>query len=279
MSQGTLYLVATPIGNLSDITLRALETLKSVSLIAAEDTRVTRKLTAHFDIRTPLFSYHEHNKAAAGETLLARLLGGEDVALVTDAGTPAVSDPGEDLVRLCLEHGVDVLPLPGACAAVCGLIISGLNTRRFVFEGFLPTEKKEREQRLLALKNEERTAILYESPHRLLDTLKTLADSLGERKIAILRELTKLNETHLYTTLAQAVKRCEKTTVRGEYVLVLEGAETSEDAFWKDLTVEEHFEVYLKQGYTKKDAIRAVASDRGVKKNEIYMHFVEKDGN
>ncbi|MBQ2252860.1 MAG: 16S rRNA (cytidine(1402)-2'-O)-methyltransferase [Clostridia bacterium] len=278
MPNGTLYLVATPIGNLSDITLRALETLKSVSLIAAEDTRVTRKLLTHFEITTPTFSYHEHNKREAGPTLVERLLSGEDVALVTDAGTPAISDPGEDLVRLCAESEIPVVPIPGACAAVCALIVSGLDTRRFVFEGFLPAEKKEREERLFALKNETRTAILYESPHHLLATLEALFSALGDRRITLCRELTKLNETTLRTTLSCAVAHFSENAPRGEFVLVLEGAKETETPFWEELTVDEHFESYLKQGYSKKDAIRAVAADRGVKKNEIYMHFVEKDG-
>ena len=277
MAQGTLYLVATPIGNLSDITLRALETLKAVAVIAAEDTRVTRKLLTHFEIAVPTFSYHEHNKREAGEKLISRLLGGEDVALVTDAGTPAVSDPGEDLVRLCIEHGVSVVPIPGACAAVNALIISGFDTRRFVFEGFLPTDKKEREEKLFSLKTEERTAILYESPHHLTKTLAALRDALGERKIALCRELTKLNETVLRLPLSEAVQYYEENEPRGEFVLVLEGATKSEAPFWEELTVEEHFDLYLKQGYGKKDAIRSVAADRGVKKNEIYMHFVQKD--
>lgn len=277
MAQGTLYLVATPIGNLSDITLRALETLKSADVIAAEDTRVTRKLLSHFDIHTKTTSYHEHNRKEAGEALLSRLLAGENVALVTDAGTPAVSDPGEDLVKLCIESGVEIVPIPGACAAVNALIVSGLDTRRFVFEGFLPSDKKEREDRLFALKNEPRTAILYESPHRLKETLSALLSALGNRRITLCRELTKLNETHTYTTLSEAVKLLDKQEARGEYVLVLEGAKEEESPFWESLSVEEHFDTYLKQGYTKKDAIRAVAADRGVKKNEIYMHFVEKD--
>ncbi len=276
MTQGTLYLVATPVGNLSDLSVRALETLRSVALIAAEDTRVTRKLTSHFDIRTPLFSYHEHNRREAGEKLLVRLQAGDDVALVTDAGTPAVSDPGEDLVRLAVEHGIRVCPIPGACAAVCALIVSGLDTRRFVFEGFLPTEKKEREERLFALKNEERTTILYESPHRLTQTLSALLDALGERKIAVCRELTKLNESVFRGTLSEALAHFAENGVKGEFVLVLDGRKTEDAPFWETLSVEAHCAVYEKQGYTKKDAIRAVAADRGVKKNEIYMHFVEK---
>lgn len=278
MAHGTLYLVATPIGNLSDVTLRALETLKTVRLIAAEDTRVTKKLLSHFEIRTPTTSYHEHNRREAGEALLARLLAGEDIALVTDAGTPAVSDPGEDLVRLCLEHGIPVTPIPGACAAINALIVSGLDTRRFVFEGFLPTDKKEREEVLFSLKTEARTAILYESPHRLLDTLSLLGEYLGEqRKLALCRELTKLNESVFYGTVQSALSHFRENAPRGEFVLVLEGAHQSETPFWENLSIEEHFALYEKQGYTKKDAIRAVAADRGVKKNEIYMHFVEKD--
>ena len=278
MPNGTLYLVATPIGNLSDITLRALETLKSVSLIAAEDTRVTRKLLTHFDVSTPTFSYHEHNKREAGLALVEKLLAGEDVALVTDAGTPAISDPGEDLVQLCAESGIPVVPIPGACAAVNALIVSGLDTRRFVFEGFLPAEKKEREERLFALKNETRTAILYEAPHHLLSTLETLYSALGDRRITLCRELTKLNETTLRTTLSDATAHFTSQAPRGEFVLVLEGAKDVDAPFWENLSIDEHFDSYLKQGYSKKDAVRAVAADRKVKKNEIYMHFVEKDG-
>ncbi len=277
MPQGTLFLVATPIGNLSDITLRALETLKNADVIAAEDTRVTRKLLSHFEIRTPTVSYHEHNRREAGEALLRRLQNGESVALVTDAGTPAISDPGADLVKLCIDSGVEIVPIPGACAAINALIVSGLDTRRFVFEGFLPTEKKEREDTLFSLKSESRTAILYESPHRLKETLAALLSTLGDRRVTLCRELTKLNETHTHTTLKDALNLLETKEARGEYVLVLEGAKQEEAPFWETLSVEEHFEGYLKQGYTKKDAIRSVAADRGVKKNEIYMHFVEKD--
>ncbi len=275
---GTLYLVATPIGNLSDITLRALETLKSVDVIAAEDTRQSRKLLTHFNIQKPLVSYHEHNRAEMGEVLLSRLVQGENVALVTDAGTPAVSDPGEDLVRVCRERGVPCVPVPGACAAVVALCASGLPSRRFVFEGFLPRDKKERQRTLDALCREERTVILYEAPHRLKETLKILHDTLGEREITLCRELTKLNEEFVSTTLAGALALYEEKDPRGEYVILLKAKGSEEaQAFWETLSVDEHYDVYLKQGYTKKEAIRQVAADRGVKKNEIYMHFVEKD--
>lgn len=277
MATGTLYLVATPIGNLSDITLRALETLREADLIAAEDTRVTRKLLTRFEIAKPLVSYHEHNRREAGEKLIDRLLSGESIALVTDAGTPAISDPGEDLVRLCIEHAVRVVPIPGACAAVSALIVSGLSTRRFVFEGFLPEEKRACRERLTALKEERRTVILYAAPHNLLSVLRLLSETLGERKIAVCRELTKLNESRFYGTLSEAVAHFSETGVRGEFVLVLEGRQDEDAPFWEELSVEEHYEAYLKQGYAKKDAIRAVAADRGVKKNEIYMHFVQKD--
>lgn len=274
----TLYLVATPIGNLSDLTVRALETLREADVIAAEDTRVTGKLLAHYGIDTPAVSYHEHNKRRAGEALLSRLLAGESVALVTDAGTPAISDPGEDLVRLCIEHGVRVVPIPGACAAVCALIGSGLDTRRFVFEGFLPEERAARDERLFCLKNEERTAILYVSPHDLLDTLAELCRALGQsRRVCVCREVTKLNEQFYRGTLEAALTHFTEQGVRGELVLVLEGAQECESPFWEGLSVEEHFDAYLKQGYSKKDAIRQVAADRKVKKNEIYMHFISQD--
>ncbi len=273
MEPNALYLVATPIGNLSDLSFRALEILKTCDLIAAEDTRVTAKLCAHYGIRTPVIAYHEHNKRAAGETILTKLAAGETIALVTDAGTPAVSDPGEDLVKACIERGIGVIPIPGACAAISALIVSGFDTARFTFEGFLPQKKKDLEERLFRLSRETRTAILYEAPHRLCDTLFLLANAVPDRRMALCRELTKLNEEVLRGTVRELYERMKNTPVRGEFVLVLEGAAPAQTDF-SAMSVEEHFESYLKQGYSKKDAVRLVAADRKVPKNEIYMQFL-----
>lgn len=272
---GTLYLVATPIGNLADLSERARKTLSEVDFIAAEDTRNSGKLLACFGISKPLVSYFEHNKQAKGEVIVSRLLAGESCALVTDAGTPAISDPGEDLVRLCAERGVPVTSVPGACAAVNALALSGLSTGKFVFEGFLPThDKKERAERLAELKKEKRTAILYEAPHKLRNTLEDLLEALGDRRIALCRELTKMNEEVLRCTLSEAVAVYEGRTPRGEYVLILEGSTGNvEKEFWADMSVEEHFTHHLNAGLTKMDAIKAVAKDRGVPKNEIYKQI------
>ena len=268
---GTLYLVATPIGNLGDFSPRAVETLAAVDFIAAEDTRVSVKLLNHFQIKKPLVSYHEHNHVSAGQAILRRLLAGESCALVTDAGTPAISDPGEDLVRLCAENGVTVLAIPGCCAAVNALAVSGLPTGRFTFEGFLTVNKKSRRERLESLRNEERTMIFHEAPHKLRTTLADLRDAFGpDRKIALCRELTKLHEETRRTTLGEAADYYQSNDPKGEYVLVVAGRPPREAAA---VTVEEAVEQVLRlvdQGTRLKDAAREVAEHTGLSKNELY---------
>ena len=272
---GTLYLCATPIGNLSDVTLRVLDTLRSVDLVVAEDTRVTRKLFAHFDIHTPLESYHEHNADEKGPQLVTRLLLGEDIALVTDAGTPAISDPGEKMVRLCIEEDIPVTSLPGPCACITALTLSGMDARRFVFEGFLPRDKKEQKEVLASLANETRTAILYEAPHRLKKTLELLYKTLGDREIALCRELTKKFETVERTTLEEAAEQTEGAEVRGEYVLVIAGRpadekKAEERAAWEMLSIEEHVALYETDGHDRKEAMRLAAKDRGISRRDVY---------
>ena len=270
----TLYLVGTPIGNLSDITERAKKVLSEVDFIAAEDTRASGKLLAYYGIKKPLISYFEHNKRERGEVIVSRIIeNGEACALITDAGMPAISDPGEDIVRLCAERGVRVSVVPGPCAAVSALAMSGLFTGKFVFEGFLPTGKGERREALSALKDEKRTVIFYEAPHKLKRTLADLYEAFGERKISLCRELTKINEEVIRTTLESAIAYYEEREPRGEYVLIMEGASKEEllsRAFWSDMSIEEHVEHYLSEEMSKNDAIKAVARDRGVAKSEIY---------
>lgn len=274
---GTLYLVATPIGNLGDFSPRALETMQTVDFIAAEDTRVSMKLLNHFEIRKPLVSYHEHNAATAGQAILARLLAGESCALVTDAGTPAISDPGEGLVRLCAENNVEVLSIPGCCAAVNALAVSGLPTGRFTFEGFLSVNKKPRREHLDSLRNETRTMIFHEAPHKLRSTLEDLCSAFGpDRKIALCRELTKLHEETLRMTLGEAVAYYEEITPKGEFVLVVEGGEAKEKAA---LTLEDGVAQVLalmEQGQRLKDAAKEVAAHTGLSKNELYAAALEK---
>ncbi len=277
---GILYLCATPIGNLSDITFRVLDTLKEVDLIAAEDTRNSIRLLNHFEIKTPMTSYHEHNKYEKAETLLSKLKAGANIALITDAGTPAISDPGEVLVKLCLESGITVTSLPGACACITALTLSGLATRRFCFEGFLPADKKERTQVLESLKKETRTTILYEAPHHLKATLKVLYKELGDRKLTICRELTKKFETIMPTTLEESLSYYEENEPKGEYVLVLEGCskeliKREEEEAWQQMSVREHYEKYLNSGMDKKTAMKEVAKDRNVSKREIYNQLLE----
>lgn len=273
---GTLYLVATPIGNLGDLSPRAVETLEAVDFIAAEDTRVSVKLLNHFSIKKPLVSYHEHNHVTAGQAILARLLAGESCALVTDAGTPAISDPGEDLVRLCAENGVEVLSIPGCCAAVNALAVSGLPTGRFTFEGFLTVNKKSRRERLDSLKTEERTMIFHEAPHKLRTTLEDLCAAFGpERRVALCRELTKLHEETIRTTLEQAVEFYTENAPKGEYVLVVAGAEPVQAA----VTLEDGVAQVLalkRQGIRLKDAAREVAEHTGLSKNELYAAALEQ---
>jgi 16S rRNA (cytidine1402-2'-O)-methyltransferase len=273
VQKGTLYVVPTPIGNLADMTPRALETLKNVDFIACEDTRVTGKLLSLFDIKNSLVSYHEHNKKKQGEEILKRLQNGESASVVTDAGTPAISDPGEDLVRLCLEHGVPVVPLVGACAFVTALSASGLDSRRFCFEGFLPADKGEKLDVIKSYKNEKRTVIFYEAPHRIEETAKLLLEILGDRKVCVARELTKLNEEICVIPLSEFCGKLQNTAPKGEYVLILEGAK-DEKPFFEGLSIEQHVGFYMKQGLDKMNAIKACAKDRGVSKNEIYKHFI-----
>ena len=272
---GTLYLCATPIGNLEDITYRVLRTLKEVDLIAAEDTRNSIKLLNHFEIETPLTSYHEYNKIDKGRTLIAKLLEGQNIALITDAGTPAISDPGEELVKMAHEAGITITSLPGACACITALTLSGLPTRRFAFEAFLPTDKKERSQILDSLKNETRTLIIYEAPHHLIKTLEDLLLALGNRNATVCRELTKKHETVFKTTLENALNYYKENEPKGECVIVIEGrtfTELKEEsrAEWQKLSIEEHVNMYMEQGLDKKEAMKAAAKDRGVSKQDIY---------
>ena len=270
MMAGTLYLVATPIGNLGDFSPRGVETLQTADFIAAEDTRVSVKLLSHFGIKKPLVSYHEHNRAAAGQAILARLLAGESCALVTDAGTPAISDPGEDLVRLCGENGVTVEAIPGCCAAICALAVSGLPTGRFTFEGFLSANKKERRTALLKLKCEERTMVFHEAPHKLRATLADMAEILGDRPAALCRELTKLHEETLRTTLLQAAELYREKEPRGEYVLVVAGAQPAEEPA---VSLEEgvrQVQRLREAGMKMKEAVRTVSAQTELNKNDLY---------
>lgn len=281
-SKGTLYLCATPIGNLEDMTFRAVRILKEVDVIAVEDTRNSVKLLNHFDIHTPMTSYHEFNKIDKGQYLVKRLLEGKNIALITDAGMPGISDPGEELVRMCRDAGVPVTAVPGACACVTALVISGRPTRRFCFEAFLPTDKKERRAVLEELKTETRTSIIYEAPHRLVKTLQELLNELGDRKITVCKELTKKHETGFETTLKEAVPYYEQNEPRGEYVLVLEGCsrqqmeQEAQDA-WKEMSLGDHMKLYEEQGMNRKDAMKQVAKDRGVGKREIYQALLEEE--
>ena len=267
---GTLYLVATPIGNLGDFSPRGVETLQAADFIAAEDTRVSVKLLNHFGVKKPLVSYHEHNRAVAGQAILARLLAGESCALVTDAGTPAISDPGEDLVRLCGENGVTVEAIPGCCAAICALAVSGLPTGRFTFEGFLSANKKERRTALLKLKCEERTMVFHEAPHKLRATLADMAEILGDRPAALCRELTKLHEETLRTTLLQAAELYREKEPRGEYVLVVAGAQPTEEPA---VSLEEgvrQVQRLREAGIKMKEAVRTVSAQTELNKNDLY---------
>ena len=267
----TLYVVATPIGNLGDMTPRAIETLKNVALIAAEDTRVTAKLLNHFEIKKPCVSYYEHNKYASGEKIVARLLTGETCALVSDAGSPAISDPGEDLVRLCAEAGIAVSAIPGPCAVITALSISGLPTGRFTFEGFLSTAKKSRKQHLDALRTETRTMVFYEAPHKLLATLEDMAAVFGpDRRISLCRELTKLHEEVLRTTLGRAAAHYRQEAPKGEFVLVLAGAEPERPCLCSVEEAAARARALMDQGWSRKDAVRQVAQETGLPRNAVY---------
>ncbi len=272
---GTLYLVATPIGNLEDMTLRAVRILREVDLIAAEDTRQTLKLLNHFEIKKPLVSYYEHNKQEKGNALIGQLLEGKNIALVSDAGSPGISDPGEDLVRLAIENGIGVTMAPGPAAVIMGLVLSGLPSGRFVFEGFLSVNKKSRTARLNSLKEETRTLVFYEAPHKLIHTLKDMYEIWGNRRIALARELTKKFEEIVRCTLQEAIDRYERESPRGEFVLVVEGIDEASAAEsvkrkWEELTLKEHLEFHIQSGMDKKQAMKKVAEDRGLSKREVY---------
>ena len=272
---GKLYLCATPIGNLEDITFRVIRTLKEVDVIAAEDTRNSIKLLNHFEIKTPLTSYHEFNKYDKAKVLVNRMLGGENIALITDAGTPGISDPGEELVRQCYETGVEVTSLPGAAACVTALTLSGLSTRRFAFEAFLPADKKEKAAILEELKSETRTIIIYEAPHRLKKTIAELLSTLGNRRMTAVKELTKLHENVFLTTFEEALVYYEENEPRGEFVLVIEGRKIEElkkekEASFQEMDINEHMKLYIDKGMDKKEAMKAVAVDRGIPKREVY---------
>ena len=276
---GKLFLCATPIGNLEDITFRVLRTLKEVDVIAAEDTRNSIKLLNHFEIKTPMTSYHEYNKIEKGHYLVELMQQGQQVALITDAGTPGISDPGEELVAMCHEAGIPVTSLPGPAACITALTISGLSTRRFAFEAFLPSDKKEKAAVLEELKDETRTTILYEAPHRLVRTLEELYQALGERRVTVCRELTKKHETAFLTTLSGALAYYQENDPKGECVIVMEGRsrkdmEEEKQQQWETMPLEEHMKIYEDQGMSRKEAMKAVAKDRGVSRRDIYQQLL-----
>lgn len=275
---GKLYLCATPIGNLEDITLRVIRVLKEADLIAAEDTRNSRKLLNHFDIHTPMTSYHEYNKFQKARLLIEKMQQGQEIALITDAGTPGISDPGEELARMAYEAGIEVTSLPGPAACITALTLSGLPSRRFSFEAFLPADKKERSRILEELQQETRTIILYEAPHRLLRTLKELKEALGNRKMTLCRELTKKHETAFHTSIEECLRFYETQEPKGECVLIVEGRsreeiEENKRKKWETMSIEEHMQLYLDQGLEKKEAMKSVAKDRGLSKREIYQYL------
>ena len=275
---GTLYLVATPIGNLDDITLRAIKILKEVDFIAAEDTRHSLKLLNHLEISKPLISYHRHNEGIKSEILIDKLLDNKSIALITDAGTPGISDPGEEIVKQCIKNNIKIVPIPGACAFVNALICSGLDTTEFTFIGFLPLNKKNRKEKLDKIKTCTSTTILYEAPHKLLSTLKDLGDILENRKIVLARELTKIHEEFIYGTATELLRKIENP--KGEFVIIIEKSDVSEINnldFLNNLSLEEHYNFYSKQGFEKNEIIKKIAKDRNVKKNEIYQNFIQKE--
>ncbi|MCI5903499.1 MAG: 16S rRNA (cytidine(1402)-2'-O)-methyltransferase [Blautia sp.] len=277
---GKLYLCATPIGNLEDITLRVLRTLKEVDLIAAEDTRNSIRLLNHFEIRTPMTSYHEYNKIDKGRILVEKMLEGQNIALITDAGTPGISDPGEELTAMCYDAGIEVTSLPGPAACVTALTLSGLPTRRFAFEAFLPPDKKERKAILEELRSETRTILIYEAPHRLVRTLEELLEILGDRRITLCRELTKKHETAFRTTIRGLLDFYREEKPLGECVMVIEGKKREEirreeQASWEEISIEEHMDRYLEEGNSQKESMKLVARDRGVSKRDIYQYLLE----
>ena len=272
--KGKLYLVATPIGNLEDITLRALRILKEVDYIAAEDTRNTLKLLNHFEIKKPLISNHRHNEEDRENSLIEKLKDGKNIAVVSDAGTPGISDPGEVIAKRAIEENIEVIPIPGACAAINALIASGLNTKEFVFFGFLPLNKKLRKEKLEEIKNENKTIIIYEAPHKIKDSLNDLKNIVGDRKIVLARELTKIHEEFIRGNIDEIIEKSEN--LKGEMILLIEGNnEINNENILNNLSLEEHYNVYEKQGLDKKEIIKKIAKDRGVNKNEIYQYFLK----
>ena len=274
MEKGILYLVATPIGNLNDMTYRAVETLKEVDEIAAEDTRQTLKLLNHFEINKPMFSYHRHNEDVKTDLVINKLLEGKNIAIVTDAGTPGISDPGEVAVKQAIENGITIIPIPGACAMVNALVASGLDTNQFTFYGFLPLNNKNRKEQLEALVKEKKTAILYEAPHRIIDTLKELDKNLSDRNVVVAHELTKIHESFYRGTPAEVIEKVGNP--KGEYVILIEGNKQEEENELLNLSLEEHYKHYENQGFEKKEIIKKIAKDRGVNKNTIYQHFLDE---
>lgn len=272
--KGILYIVATPIGNLEDITLRALNILKNIDLIAAEDTRQTLKLLNHYEISKPLISYHRHNEDVKSEILIEKLNEGQDIALVSDAGTPGICDPGEVAIKKAIEEGITVVPIPGACAMINALIASGISTSEFIFLGFLPLNKKNRKQKLEEIKNSNKTIILYEAPHKMKNTLEDLKDIIGDRRITLARELTKIHEEFIRDNINNILDKID--SLKGEMILIIEGKniEYNSQNELNELTLEEHYEYYKKQGFDKKEIIKKIAKDRNVNKNEIYMKFI-----
>lgn len=272
---GKLYLVATPIGNLEDITLRALRILKEVDYIAAEDTRNTLKLLNHFEIKKPLISNHRHNEEDRENILIEKLKEGKNIAVVSDAGTPGISDPGEVIVKRAIEEEIDIIPIPGACAAINALIASGLDTKEFVFLGFLPLNKKLRKEKLEEIKNENKTIIIYEAPHKIKDSLYDLKNAIGDRKIVLARELTKIHEEFIRGNIDDIIEKSEN--LKGEMILLIEGSDKiNNENILNNLSLDEHYNVYEKQGLDKKEIIKKIAKDRGVNKNEIYQYFIKK---
>ena len=270
---GKLYVVATPIGNLKDITLRAIETLKNVDLIAAEDTRHTLKLLNHLEITKPLISYHRHNEEPQAEKLIGKILEGENIALVSDAGTPGISDPGEVVIKKCIENQITIIPIPGACAMINALISSGIDTKEFVFLGFLPLNKKLRKEKLKEIEKSQETVILYEAPHKLLNTLRDLELILGDRQVVLARELTKIHEEFIRGKVIEIIERSEN--LKGEIVLVIEGNKKNNSKIsFDNLSIEEHYKLYEEQGFEKKEIIKKVAKDRNLNKNEVYQKFI-----
>lgn len=274
MEKGILYLVATPIGNLNDMTYRAVETLKEVDEIAAEDTRQTLKLLNHFGINKPMFSYHRHNEDVKTDLVINKLLEGKNIAIVTDAGTPGISDPGEVAVKQAIEEGITVIPIPGACAMVNALVASGLDTNQFAFYGFLPLNNKNRKEQIDELIKEKKTAILYEAPHRIIDTLKDIDKNLPNRKVVVAHELTKIHESFYRGTPVEVIEKIGNP--KGEYVILIEGNKVEEENKLLNLSLEDHYKYYENQGFEKKEIIKKIAKDRGVNKNTIYQHFIEE---